>query len=185
MVLSFTEFESTKNLKRLFMMLCCIISSVFLLSGCDAYYNTYPFDEECEWACQDPSIVLSYTYDAEGKRSGKEVLTWNNSTIELQIGFRASSYDAYPKGNTGYASRLFSGSWRYEKDYLILTIEEDYIFDDQYNELVFETSSNVKLPEKYVALKWGKVFGVAFFAVVFFVLPIVMVIRKMMVRSRR
>ena len=115
-----------------------ILVAAFMCLGCDPYYGEYPHSEESEWACENPQISLSYRMEENGMISQEERLVWAETAIEIDVFFRSSFYVVYPAGLTDYEDRIFSGSWCYRKGNLILKIDEDFIFNDQFDELEFK-----------------------------------------------
>ena len=105
--------------------------------GCDPYYDKYPYDRASSWISTNPPVSLTYQEMANGTVSQEEVLVWEESTIEIDLMFRADFYDAFPANSAAYDDRLFSGSWHYRDDKLILTIDEDFIFGHRFEELEF------------------------------------------------
>ena len=129
------EFALTKPTPRLGVLL--LIVMVLLLSGCDPYADSYPFLTEAKWECADPKISLEFTKSATGAISERHTLEWNGMVLYIDLNFRANLFVVNPSTSTHYDSRLFTGTWKYQNEYLVLTIEEDFIFDHAYNELVF------------------------------------------------
>ena len=122
--------------KYIWLILLILIFSIVNL-GCDPYYDKYPYDRASSWISVNPSISLTYKEIENGTVSQEEILVWEEATIEIDLMFRTDFYDAFPANSTAYEDRLFSGSWHYRDDKLILTIEEDFIFSHQFEELVF------------------------------------------------
>lgn len=128
-------FESTK-IKR-FLYLPMIIGVLLLLVGCDPYADSYPSLSESEWECFDPYFILIYTEESNGTFSAVEYLEWDGKRIEVDLRFHANSYSVDPEKSTDHDDRLFTGTWEYRNGDLVLIIEEDFIFNNTYNELVF------------------------------------------------
>jgi len=121
------------------MMLLLLAISV-LVMGCDYYYEP-PYEKGSRWACEEPQVMLSYTKDAEGNLLQEEILVWNEQTMEIDVVFQSSQYVAYPENAAHYDHRLFSGSWTYKNGSLILVVEEDFLFHNQFDHLVFALQS--------------------------------------------
>lgn len=112
-----------------------------LCSGCDPYYNNYPHDKATGWICTNPFISLSYNTDSNGTLSQEEILIWEELTLEIDLVFQSNLFTMYPANTTSHDERLISGSWYYRNGNLILTIDEDFIFEHQFKELVLEPKS--------------------------------------------
>lgn len=129
------EFVLTK-LKYICYMLCVLFIAA-LFSGCDPYAGSYPFLVESEWICNDPYMILTYYENSNGMLSATEYLTWNGVQLEVDLKFQANSYCISPEDSTDYDERLLRGTWEYRNGDLVLIIEEDFLFENQYAELVF------------------------------------------------
>lgn len=114
-----------------------VLVFAMLSYGCDPNYNEYPYDRASEWICENPTISLLYQTGSSGLVSQKETLMWNGSTLEIDVLFQSDFYAAYPANSGSHDECLFSGSWYYRNNNLILIIEEDFIFDYQFGELEF------------------------------------------------
>ena len=99
--------------------------------------RNYPFLVASIWQCKEPHFSIVYGSAENGMLTSSEELEWNNKTMPVEVCFLMSEYDVYPVGSCTYKERLFSGTWKYRNGDLILIIEEDFIFDNQYTELVF------------------------------------------------
>ena len=119
-----------------YLILLFVLFSVFL-SGCDPYAETYPFLDASAWVCRDPYITLIYTEDSKGRISAEEHLTWHDMQLDIDLHFQANTYCVSPESSTDHDKRLFTGTWEYRNGDLILKIEEDFVFDYVYSELIF------------------------------------------------
>lgn len=125
-----------KNMHRLMSFFAVLILCVAMCS-CDGKAGRYPHDLGTEWICNDPYFSLKYTEDANGILVQTEQLEWEGETIAVDVGFISTTYCVYPEHSNHYEDRLFSGTWSYRNKVLILSIDEDFIFDNQYSELIF------------------------------------------------
>ena len=114
-----------------------IIAVAMLFSGCDPYADSYPFLTEAKWECADPKISLEFTKSTTGAISERHTLEWNGMVLYIDLNFRSNLFVVNPSTSTHYESRLFPGTWEYRDGNLVLIIEEDFIFDHTYSELVF------------------------------------------------
>lgn len=114
-----------------------VLVFAFISYGCDPYYNNYPYDNASSWICENPPISLTYKTESSELISQKETILWNGSTLEIDVLFQSEFYTAYPANSSIHDERLFSGSWYYRDNNLVLSVEEDFIFDYQFDELVF------------------------------------------------
>lgn len=128
------EYKSVKIKRILFVPI--IISFLILLTGCDPYADSYPSLSESEWVCDDPYFILTYTKEPNGVTSAAEYLEWDGKRIEVDLAFHANSFSVDPEKSTDYDDRLFTGTWEYRNGDLVLIIEEDFIFNNEYSELV-------------------------------------------------
>ena len=135
----FMVFELTPKKRT-----CGILITLVLLLGLSITWcinamqsRNYPFLISSRWECNDIPFVLTYVEDSNGSFTSYAELTWNNRVIPVDIGFLMREYDVYPVKSSSYKDRLFGGTWKYRKGDLILIIEEDFFFDNQYSELTF------------------------------------------------
>lgn len=98
----------------------------------------YPWEKASHWVCEDPYFTLSYSKDPWGSLVCEEVLIWNGKEIPVEVGMLHHMYDVSPTDSNHYDDRLLTGTWKYRKGNLILRIEEDFIFGNRYEELIFK-----------------------------------------------
>lgn len=99
--------------------------------------RNYPFLISSRWECNDFPFILTYEEHSNGSVTSYAELMWNNHVIQVDIGFLMREYDVYPAKSSSYEDRLFGGTWKYRDGNLVLVIEEDFLFENQYKELVF------------------------------------------------
>lgn len=105
--------------------------------GCDTNAGKYPFQVSSEWRCDTIECSLSYSTDEDGNEQEDEVLIWENEMLHVNIAFGVGDFCVFPEGSVKYDERLFSGTWNYEGEKLVLRIEEDYLFNYQFSTLEF------------------------------------------------
>ena len=129
------EYVSTK----VKMLITCILLAIIcaLFAGCDPYYRNYPFQEEATWICEEPYMQFVFSKAANGVPISEEYLIWNGEKIQIDVSYQASMYCVDPKGSIVHDERLFTGEWKYRKGALVFSIKEDFIFGNQYEELIF------------------------------------------------
>ena len=138
-----SEWTLKRKRKRCILIVITVVIALFLWSYWDycAGSRNYPYHVAPMWQCDDPYFLLVYTREENGALTCHEALEWNNETNVVDVGFLMREYDVYPAETSAYADRLFSGTWKYRKGNLVLMIEEDFLFDYQYSELVFSPVS--------------------------------------------
>lgn len=117
-------------------LICLAVLTVLFLCGCDPRSGQYPFQKAESWSSADPAISLHYTQNEDNTWTFAEELRWNNDTIEIDVAMQSDAYCVYPADSSHYDDRLFSGHWKYRKGNLVLIIEEDFLFDGAYSEIV-------------------------------------------------
>ena len=140
--MGFASTNKSLEFRRKYFILLILILAV-LSYGCDPLYNDYPHNKSNEWICANPLITLSYNKDENGALSQDEILIWEELSMVIDLAFRSDYFTMYPANTISHDDRLLSGSWYYRNGNLILTIEEDFIFDYQFDELVF-VPQNIK-----------------------------------------
>lgn len=106
-----------------------------LLGGCDTYaiFGMYPSDRADSWYCE----TLDFTLNVDQTVS---VLNWEGKTLNIRMAVQSSYYVMFheqEKDAVTQNSVLFSGTYSYSGENLILKIEEDNLFNGAYEELCF------------------------------------------------
>ena len=135
--------------KKSILCIVLIVAVSLLFSACDPYANSHPYLTESTWVCSDPKITLEYTKGRTGMMTELCTIEWNDMSLEFDLYFRSTLFEAGPAGYTKYEDRLFSGTWKYRDGNLVLMLDEDFLFDNAYKELVFvkvNTTEDDSLP---------------------------------------
>ena len=135
-------YESGKNHR--YRLLCGIFLIAFALcvfSACDPPWYSYPYQKGGVWTSDDPEFTVLYAKLENGVTEQTATLVLDDNIIQVELYFRSSLYDVYPKGVNEYDNRLFGGTWEYRKGNLVLYIEDDFIFDGRYSEIVLSPSN--------------------------------------------
>ena len=117
---------------------------VFSLAGCDTYamFNYYPEDRSTVWYCEEIDFEIKFVPNEYGNLAPQESpLEWNGTTYEVEVLFYAGYYIMYSYKSEGpykESDKLTSGQWRYDSDNMVFEIEEDNIFNNTFEELVFK-----------------------------------------------
>lgn len=135
--------------KKSILCIVLIVAVSLLFSACDPRAGSYPYSTESTWVCSDPKIVLEYSRSARGELIDHCTIEWGNTLLDIELHFRSTLFEAGPAGYTKYEDRLFSGTWKYRNGNLVLMLDEDFLFDNAYKELVFvkvNTTEDDSLP---------------------------------------
>lgn len=131
-----------RRLRKWLLLLYILFTGFLILSI--AHQNkinrSYPYFIAPNWHCGEPSFTLSYSTEGHRLISSDEILEWNGVVMPVDVEFLMTAYCVYPDTSASYQDyddRLFSGTWKYRNGNFILIIEEDFIFDHQFSELVF------------------------------------------------
>ena len=138
----FMVLESIPKKKRNWIIVLALLlglSAVWCVNAIQS--RNYPFLVATAWKCNNPHFTLMYNSDENGTFTSREELEWNNEKIPVEICFLMREYDVYPVGSSAYSDRLFSGTWKYRNGDFVMIIKEDFIFGNQYKELVFSPVS--------------------------------------------
>ena len=114
----------------------CIILIILALCGCDRYAGKYPYEKADHWICEEPYIEIKYTRSGNGTFIEESILEWNGEIIKVDIDFGYGNFVVQPDGNYSYEARLFDGICKFRNGNVILVIEDDFIFNNQFAELV-------------------------------------------------
>lgn len=128
--------------KTLLRSMLLIVSIAILLLACDPCYGGYPYQRSSTWVSSDPVFTVVYSELENGVIEQTTMLEVNGMPIEVNLYFQSSLFDVYPKGINSYDNRLFGGKWEYREGDLVLIVEEDYLFDNEYSEIVFSSSDS-------------------------------------------
>lgn len=114
----------------------CIILTMLFLCGCDRYAGKYPYSTADHWTCKDPYITINYIRNENGTFTEESSLEWNGETIDIDIDFGHGNFVVHPNGNYSFEERLFDGTCKFRNGNVILVIDDDFIFDYQFSEIV-------------------------------------------------
>lgn len=137
--------KSSPKWGRIILFTVLVLLLAFVVSWCiyAKRSRNYPYYVANTWQCNDPPFTLTYGKDEYGRLTKFAELEWDNETIEVEIGFLMRECTAFPAGRDilAHSDRLFTGTWRYRNGDFVITIHEDFIFGNQYKELVFSPVS--------------------------------------------
>ena len=94
--------------------------------------------------CLTPKISLIYPEHDGNGATKYETIEWENEILSIDIMFGLGDYCVYPVDSVAYEDRLFNGTWKYRNGNLILLIEEDFLFDNKFSELVFSPVEQIE-----------------------------------------
>ena len=124
-----------KKLKFLPLLLVLVI----FLAGCDTYamFDRYPWDKADCWYCEEIDYTIKYSFSSDGQlQPHMERWTWDDQTYYVTAACQSSTIDFILNGSDG-GHTLFSGTWKYEGDNMVVTLMKDNILGWKYTELVF------------------------------------------------
>lgn len=115
-----------------------ILAAIFFsIASVSMLFIEYPWERGSHWVCEDPDFTLSYSVNSLGSMVSEEILIWEGREIRVDLAMGQGYYAVFPKYSNHYDDRLLTGTWKFKRGNLVLRIEEDFIFDNQYKELVF------------------------------------------------
>lgn len=132
-----------KFLKILLIALAVLLIVVFLSQN-DAINRNYPFRAAPKWESDDPPFSIEYSRDENGVLTSYAVLEWNDEILQVSVCFLMGDYEVYPATSSYYEDRLFGGTWKYRDGDLVLIIKEDFLFDNQYSQIVFSPVAQIQ-----------------------------------------
>ena len=130
------EYELIHKGRLYCVVLSITVLFVLLLCGCDPRSGQYPFQKAEYWESYDPPITLRYAQNDDHTWSSLEELHWKGDFIKIDMARQSDYFCVYPAESSNHGDRLFAGSWKYRKGNLVLIIKEDFIFGNQYSEIV-------------------------------------------------
>lgn len=124
-------------LKRIRIIILFVLILPVFLTSCDPKYGHYPSQLASKWVCTAPEFTIEYSRNASGVLEDSAILRWNEESIPVDLAFDSVSFWLLPESSEDYDDRLLFGTWEYRDENLVLVIEEDFIFENQFSELVF------------------------------------------------
>ena len=128
-----------KWMRKTIALLAMIALCICWFCACDTIHGKYPFQVATKWVCDNPYFLLSYPENKKDNEHGE--LQLGTEIITVDITFGLGDYCVYPVHSVHYDDRLLTGLWDYRNGNLVLSIDEDYLFENQYSELIFAPSS--------------------------------------------
>ena len=117
-------------------VLVLLVACMAILYFSNILNSPHPSEIAENWGCQYPNLCLNYVKSDNNEWVFSEALVWDDETIDISIGFGKGVYCVYPADSSSYIDRLFCGTWKYKRGNLVLKIEEDFIFNNQYSEII-------------------------------------------------
>lgn len=125
-----------------FKLLSSLLTLLILLCGCDGQFGNYPYDKALYWRCSNPEFSIEWFTNEYGLvAENKSVINLDNRELTVYIDFHSIFFDVLPYGSYHYDDRLLTGKWKYRNGDLVLIVKEDFIFNNEYTELVFSPVS--------------------------------------------
>lgn len=119
------------RIKKSVVILILLVFITVFFCACDEPYNVSE-----NWISEDPYFLLCYSRDTDGILIQDEQLELDGELINVDLMFGRGVYCVYPQDSNNYDERLLSGTWKYRNGDLVLEIEEDFVFSNQYSELI-------------------------------------------------
>ena len=130
-------FGSIRKIGKYFLII--LLATLVYLAGKS---DLEPYRISSTWISTDPSFMIHYSQDEKRIIKQSEQLIWNEVEQEVDVCFSKNTYCVYPEDNNHYSDRLFCGTWKYRGNNLILMIDEDYLFEGKYKEIIFKPSNS-------------------------------------------
>lgn len=119
----------------LLVIVILIITFLFIsLSGCTI---TYPFEKGSRWVCMEPYFILEYRYEDGRLLEDRAFLEINGLIQPVIVGFQGDFFLVAPVNSIEDKDRFLTGSYHYRGGQLVFSIDEDFVFDGAYKEIVF------------------------------------------------
>lgn len=134
------EFErgATMNKKRLFAILLSLCILVSCFSGC-TLRDTSIFYKEITMQCDDPYMITTYKDTENGVGIRETYLEIDGDICRVELHYRSTIFVVQMLDPLSLdAEVLLSGTWKEKDGNLILYIDDDYIFDNQYEKIVLK-----------------------------------------------
>ena len=115
---------------------------VLCLSGC-TLRDTSIFSKEITMQCDAPYMITTYIKAENGAGSRETYLEIDGELHKVGLYHVSTIFTVHLEDRTPTASEiLISGVWEERKGDLILYIEEDFVFDNQYEKIVLKPVEN-------------------------------------------
>ena len=136
------EFVSTKRNKRLFAIFLSLCILVSCFSGC-TLVDTSIFTQEITMQSDDPYMITTFKRTENGTGSRETYLEIDGDICSVELYYRSTIFVVQMLDPLSLdAEVLLSGTWKERNGKLILSIEEDYIWGNQYEHIILAPSSS-------------------------------------------
>lgn len=132
-----SKLNLKKRRKWMLIVLAVLLGLLTFWCNYASQSRNYPYHVASAWQCNNPHFSITYSREENGTLTSYEELEWNNKTMKVSLCFLMKEYYVYRAASSDYHDRLFSGTWKYRNGDLILILDEDFLFGNQYRELVF------------------------------------------------
>lgn len=126
-------------MKRIFTFTVILI--LLFICGCDAYTaaERYPWYRAENWYCQEIDMMISYSYDEEGRLTEcpPSRVVWNDQTYDIIVGFNSDAVWFTARESNDSPRRVLNGTWVYRDGNLVIQNFEEELFGGAIKELVF------------------------------------------------
>ena len=130
------EFVSIKIRRWLATIL--VLSIVALcFAGC-TWQDTSIFSKEITMQCDDPYMITTYKDTENGVGSRETYLEIDGELQKVDLHYRDAVFRVYLEFSPTERELLLFGTWKEKDGNLILYIDDDYIFDNQYEKIVLK-----------------------------------------------
>lgn len=130
------EFVLTKKIRHWRAIILLLSIVVLCLSGC-TLRDTSIFNKEITMQCEDPYFVTTYSKTENGTGTRETYLEIDGEVYEVALYYRSTIFAVHMQADTSTKSEiLLSGTWKEHKGNLILYVEEDSVFENQYETIV-------------------------------------------------
>lgn len=125
-------------MKRIIFAIMLLIT----LGGCDGFgmLHRYPWYKFETWYCSEIRMRIEFVVDEKGDLSEAPVgyIEYEDYTQSCLLSFQGSTiwFCLEPDGQN-VSEPLLVGSWKIQKDNLVITIDDDQLFEGRYSELLF------------------------------------------------
>lgn len=131
------EFVPTR-IRRWIVTILLLSIVALCLSGC-TLRDTSIFTQEITMQSDDPYMITTFKRTENGTGSRETYLEIDGDICRVELHYRSTIFVVQMLDPLSLdAEVLLSGTWKEKNGNLILYIEEDYIFDNQYEMIVLK-----------------------------------------------
>jgi len=104
------------------------------------FNDAYPYERNSRWCSTEPSLIMNHQKNEDGSlTNGTDTLFWNKDALPVSTVMVGNKYYVVllrTERHQDLPDILFSGTWEYQFNKLLLHIEQDNLMGGKYESIV-------------------------------------------------